>query len=134
MSQKVSFANKMETFHFTKGKELQYIILMQLSDMQIKLIQASKNILVRNLHLTNEDAISVISKAIKSELHIRKTILELLEISALSERTSFVRAVVKNVQDQIMKNPEWRSNIVDRYIEKFYQTLHEIMHLDGKET
>ncbi|TGL50267.1 hypothetical protein EHQ59_12800 [Leptospira kemamanensis] len=107
---------------------------MSLSEMQIKLIQASKSILVQNLHLTNEDAISVISIAIKSELHTRKTTLELLDISSLSERTSFVRAVVKNVQDQIMKNPEWRSNQVDRSIEKFYQTLHEIMHLDGQET
>ncbi|MCW7469255.1 hypothetical protein [Leptospira kanakyensis] len=103
---------------------------MPLSDMQMKLIQESRVILVQNLHLTNEDAIAVISKAIKKELTIRKTTLELLEISTLSERTSFVRAVVKHVQDQIMENPEWRSNQVERYIEKFYQTLHKIMNPD----
>lgn len=100
---------------------------MPLSEIQMKLIQESKAILVKNLHLTNEEAIDVISKAIKRELILRKTTVETLEISALSVRTSFVRAVVKNVQDQIMKNPKWRTNQVDRYIEKFYQTMYKTL-------
>ncbi|WP_246843824.1 hypothetical protein [Leptospira biflexa] len=103
---------------------------MPLSEIQLKLIQESKGILVRNLHLTTEEAIEVISNAIKRELVARKITMEVLEISSLSVRTSFVRPVVKNVQDQIMKNPKWKSNQVDRYIEKFYQTLYKIVNPD----
>ncbi|WP_246845245.1 hypothetical protein [Leptospira biflexa] len=103
---------------------------MPLSEIQLKLIQESKGILVRNLHLTTEEAIEVISNAIKRELVVRKITMEVLEISSLSVRTSFVRAVVKNVQDQVMKNPKWKSNNVERYIEKFYQALYKIVNPD----
>ena len=103
---------------------------MPLSEIQLKLIQESKGILVRNLHLTTEEAIEVISYAIKRELVARKITMEVLEISSLFVRTSFVRAVVKNVQDQVMKNPKWKSNNVERYIEKFYQTLYKIVNPD----
>lgn len=103
---------------------------MPFSEIQLKLIQESKGILVRNLHLTTEEAIEVISNAIKRELVVRKITMEVLEISSLSVRTSFVRAVVKNVQDQVMKNPKWKSNNVERYIEKFYQTLYKIVNPD----
>ncbi|MDF3819682.1 hypothetical protein P3G55_07215 [Leptospira sp. 96542] len=100
---------------------------MAASEIQIQLIQESVAILVKKLQLTTEEAIGVISKAIKQELNSRKVTLELLEISALSERTSFVRSVVKHVQDQIQRNPNWKVNFSDRYIENFYQSLHRIV-------
>ncbi|WCL50524.1 hypothetical protein [Leptospira sp. GIMC2001] len=100
---------------------------MRLSKMQLKLIQESKMILVNHLNLTNDEAISVISKALRRELVSRKITMETLEISTLSVRTSFVRSVVKGVQDEVMKNPKWKSDNVERYIGKFYQSLYKSM-------
>lgn len=97
---------------------------MTVSNRQLKLIKEAAELLVMEHRLTTEDAVIVISTALKRELATRNTTFEKLENGSKIERTSFIRSVVKNVQIALESNPYWRSHNLDKSIENFYQVLH----------
>ncbi|EKJ88008.1 hypothetical protein LEP1GSC017_1023 [Leptospira meyeri serovar Hardjo str. Went 5] len=74
--------------------------------------------------LTSEEAVLVISTAIKKELSVRNTNFEKLETGSKIDRTNFTRNVVKSVQDALEANPYWRSHNLDKSIDNFYRVLH----------
>ncbi|TGK55499.1 hypothetical protein EHQ16_09060 [Leptospira kanakyensis] len=98
---------------------------MTVSNRQLILIKEAAELLVMEHRLTAEDAVIVISSAIKKELSIRNTNFEKLEKGSKIDRTSFTRAVVKSVQDALEANPYWRSHNLDKSIDNFYKVLHK---------
>ncbi|TGK88040.1 hypothetical protein EHQ23_04125 [Leptospira bourretii] len=98
---------------------------MSVSQRQLKLIKEAAELLVMEHRLTSEEAVLVISTAIKKELSIRNTNFEKLETGSKIERTSFTRNVVKSVQDALEANPYWRSHNLDKSIDNFYRVLHK---------
>ncbi|PJZ83935.1 hypothetical protein [Leptospira harrisiae] len=98
---------------------------MSVSQRQLKLIKEAAELLVMEHRLTSEEAVLVISAAIKKELSIRNTNFEKLETGSKIDRTNFTRNVVKSVQDALEANPYWRSHNLDRSIDNFYRVLHK---------
>ncbi|PJZ79949.1 hypothetical protein [Leptospira meyeri] len=97
---------------------------MSVSQRQLKLIKEAAELLVMEHRLTSEEAVSVISTAIKKELSVRNTNFEKLETGSKIDRTNFTRNVVKSVQDALEANPYWRSQNLDKSIDNFYRVLH----------
>ncbi|MCW7487697.1 hypothetical protein [Leptospira meyeri] len=97
---------------------------MSVSQRQLKLIKEAAELLVMEHRLTSEEAVSVISTAIKKELSVRNTNFEKLETGSKIDRTNFTRNVVKSVQDALEANPYWRSHNLDKSIDNFYRVLH----------
>lgn len=97
---------------------------MTVSNRQLKLIKEAAELLVMEHRLTTNNAILVISSALKKELGIRQTSFETLESGSKIERTSFIRSVIKHVQTALENNPYWRSHNLDKSIKNFYQVLH----------
>ncbi|BDA77985.1 hypothetical protein LPTSP3_g09150 [Leptospira kobayashii] len=98
---------------------------MSISERQLELIKESAHLLVREINLTNEEAIQLISRCIKKELIKRNITMEMLNISPKPDRTSFIRAVVQHVQEAIQENPYWRTKHLNKSIESFYKVLHD---------
>jgi|JI9StandDraft_2_1071091.scaffolds.fasta_scaffold916174_1 hypothetical protein len=98
---------------------------MGISSRQLGLIQESAKLLMEDIRLTQEEAILLISNCLKKELQRRGITMETLELSAKSDRTSFIRAVVHHVQQKIEETPGWRSKNLPITIEKFYRALHK---------
>ncbi|TDY67259.1 hypothetical protein CLV96_3680 [Leptospira meyeri] len=97
---------------------------MSVSQRQLKLIKEAAELLVMEHRLTSEEAVLVISTAIKKELSVRNTNFEKLETGSKIDRTNFTRNVVKSVQDALEANPYWRSHNLDKSIDNFYRVLH----------
>ncbi|PJZ44527.1 hypothetical protein [Leptospira brenneri] len=98
---------------------------MSVSNRQLKLIKEAAELLVMEHRLTSDEAVLVISAAIKKELSVRNTNFEKLEHGSKIDRTSFTRGVVKSVQDALEANPYWRSHNLDKSIDNFYKVLHK---------
>ncbi|ABZ95143.1 hypothetical protein EHQ92_16605 [Leptospira biflexa] len=98
---------------------------MSVSDRQMKLIKEAAELLIMEHRLTTDDAVIVISSALKKELSARNTSFEKLEKGSKIDRTSFIRSVVKHVQISLESNPYWRTQNLDKSIENFYQVLHK---------
>ncbi|TGL88747.1 hypothetical protein EHQ68_08910 [Leptospira congkakensis] len=98
---------------------------MTVSDRQLKLIKEAAELLVMEHRLTADEAVLVISSAIKKELSTRNTNFDKLEKGSKIDRTSFTRSVVKSVQDALETNPYWRSHNLDKSIDNFYKVLHK---------
>jgi hypothetical protein len=73
----------------------------KLSPRQIQLIQGAAAILIEQLFLSKEEAIGVISEALKEELKASNVSFEFLEIGSLSYRQSFIRKLVHRVEIKI---------------------------------
>ncbi|WCL50459.1 hypothetical protein [Leptospira sp. GIMC2001] len=97
---------------------------MGISERQLGLIQESAKLLIQDLRLTQEEAVMLISASLKKELVRRGVTMEALNMSAKSDRTSFIRSVVHHVQEKIEETPHWKSKNLTITIEKFYKILH----------
>lgn len=98
---------------------------MGISERQFDLIQEAAKLLMEDVRLTLEEAINLITTCIKIELVKRNVTMETLNASSLSDRTAFTRAIVHNVQQKIIENPNWRAKNLAASIEKFYKVLHK---------
>lgn len=98
---------------------------MSVSERQLRLIKEAAELLVMEHRLTADEAVVVISTAIKKELSLRNTNFEKLEKGSKIDRTSFTRSVVKSVQDSLEANPYWRSHNLEKSIDNFYRVLHK---------
>lgn len=79
---------------------------------------------MEDIRLTLSEAIQLITTCIKLELVRRNVTMEVLNASSISDRTAFTRAIVHNVQQKILENPNWRAKNLPGSIEKFYKVLH----------
>lgn len=78
---------------------------------------------MEDIRLTLSEAIQLITTCIKLELVRRNVTMEVLNASSISDRTAFTRAIVHNVQQKILENPNWRAKNLPGSIDKFYDLL-----------
>ena len=98
---------------------------MNISERQLKLIQGAAGQLVDVLRLTKEEAVKLIAMALQAELVKRKTNLEELNLRPRSERASFIRGVVQQVHESLIRRNEWSKTLIDQTIQSFMEILHD---------
>ncbi len=98
---------------------------MSLSPRQSRLVQGAAAVLVQGLQLSVEDAVGLIASALRAELEARHLTMEVLDVSSRAERTSFIRAVVHRVQENLEARREWSAANVRSAVESFMRVLHE---------
>jgi len=105
----------------------------KLSPRQIQLIQDAAAILIEQLFLSKEEALSVISDSLKEELKTSNVSFEFLEIGSLSYRQAFIRKLVYRVESKVnaLKSlpPERIKTAIDMFVKRLYSSWTNI----GKE-
>jgi len=95
-----------------------------LSERQFELVNAGATVLLEHMQLTRDETTTIILTSLKRELDKRHTNLETLEFRPRSERTSFIRSVVHDVQVQIEAKGYWPKPLVQKAIAEFMTALH----------
>lgn len=98
----------------------------KLSPRQIQLIQGATKILIEQLLLSKEEALSIISESLKEELRASNVSFEFLEIGSLSYRQAFIRKLVNRVESKvnlIKSLPPERIKIgIDMFVKMLYSS------------
>lgn len=97
---------------------------MSISERQLELIQDGAKLLMKDLLLTYEETIGIIIPCVKKQLVAKNLTLDALNLRSRSDRTTFIRSVVHEVQKTIENNPELRPKNLSLTIENFYKILH----------
>jgi hypothetical protein len=96
-----------------------------LSQRQIQLIQGTASILMEQLSLTREEAISIITESLREELKASNVSFEFLEIGTISYRQAFIRKLVDRVEIKIIINKNLPQQKIKAAINNFIQMLYE---------
>ena len=98
----------------------------KLSPRQIQLIQGATKILIEQLLLSKEEALSIISESLKEELRASNVSFEFLEIGSLSYRQAFIRKLVNRVESKVnlfKSLPPERIKIgIDMFVKMLYSS------------
>lgn len=105
----------------------------KLSPRQIQLIQGAAAILIEQLYLSKEEALSIISESLREELKASNVSFEFLEIGSLSYRQAFVRKLVHRVEIKINTFKNLPPERIKTAIELFVKMLYESWMNLGKE-
>ncbi len=97
---------------------------MSISDRQMELIQESAKLLMKDILLTQEEAMQIVITSLKKQLASKNLTMEAINARSRSDRTAFIRSVVYDVQITIEKNKDLRPKNLGKTIEDFYKILH----------
>lgn len=97
----------------------------KLSPRQIQLIQGTAAILMEQLFLSKEEALSIISESLREELKASNVSFEFLEIGSLSYRQSFIRKLVHRVEIKINTIKTLPTEKVKQAIDLFVKMLYQ---------
>lgn len=99
--------------------------MSRLSERQLSLIQGAAVTLTMGLGLSKEEAAEIIIRAIKKEITKRQTSLQEIDMRPRAERAAFIRATVKNVEEELLARKEWGETRIKEIIERFMGILHD---------
>ncbi|MBE7411034.1 MAG: hypothetical protein L6Q54_11095 [Leptospiraceae bacterium] len=97
---------------------------MSISERQMELIQESAKLLMKDLLISHEESIQIVVAALKKQLAAKNLTMEAINSRSRSDRTSFIRSVVYEVQQTIENNKNYYPKNLTKTIEDFYKILH----------
>lgn len=104
------------------------------SPRQIQLIQGAAAILIEQLYLSKEEALTIISESLREELKSSNVLFEFLEIGSLSYRQAFIRNLVSRVESKLIITKNLPTSKIKSAIDIFVKMLYASWASQSSET